>query len=284
MPLDVKIRQINAAVDRYINKVNRRNQPLDYWKTEKQFKQFMNLLKGSLSAQMKEVADRFMVVKDSRVKNTNPNMREYLGSWMHRNFKPLGNYLVLSDLEAYFKDVFEYSAKTSYIQHGVIAKAQVDFTLTNDLYLTEIRDQASYLLNKSSVDDTTFNSLFGIISDGLTEGLTSYEVAQTILENVNGISSARAMTIANTETANTMGKANIAWMRENGVNQKEWITAGNNPCRICDMNEADGSIPVDDYFSSGDDTVPAHPNCECYVNSVKADLAEISNEELWNGD
>ncbi|HWZ65623.1 MAG TPA: phage minor head protein [Patescibacteria group bacterium] len=283
MSLDYKIRQINAAVGRYLNKVNRRNQPLDYWKTEKQFQQFTNLLKDGLSDQMSDIADNFAHVKDSRLKPTNPDFKTYLGSWMHKNFRGLGTRVPKADVESYLTNVFEYSAKTSYLQQGILVKSQVKFNLTNDFYLQEIADQAGYLLNKSSIDSTTFDALFEIIYEGLTDGLTPYEVSVTITENIDMISGSRALLIANTETANAMGKAQQAWMKENGIHEKEWVTAGKNICPICRDNAAQGPIPVNQEFQSGHIAVPAHPNCECYVNSVKTNLSDIPIGDLWDG-
>lgn len=50
-----------------------------------------------------------------------------------------------------------------------------------------------------------------------------------------------------------------------GVVEKSWIAGGSNPCDICLDNEGDGPIPIDQQFSSGDDTPTAHPSCACSV-------------------
>ena len=36
-------------------------------------------------------------------------------------------------------------------------------------------------------------------------------------------------------------------------------------CELCEDNEAQGWIPEDEAFDSGDDDAPAHPNCTCDV-------------------
>jgi hypothetical protein len=52
--------------------------------------------------------------------------------------------------------------------------------------------------------------------------------------------------------------------------RKEWIL-GPNPCVICEENADEGDIDLDDVFPSGDDSPPAHPNCECAVIPVVED-------------
>ena len=51
-----------------------------------------------------------------------------------------------------------------------------------------------------------------------------------------------------------------------GQKYKRWITAGDE--LVSDMdeaNEAEGWIPIDESFSSGDLQPPSHPNCRCTV-------------------
>lgn len=263
-----------SSLDRYISKVSRRNQPLDYWRTKSEYRKFKSLVKSLLVSQINHISARL---------SKETFLPAHADNWLLANFLNLSNIVDTKDLEDYFSKVFVFAVKTSYLQNGVVAKSespQVEFSLTNQFYIDQINNQADYLINQSSIDDTTRSQLFDIISGGLNDGLTPYEVASLISDQVDGISEKRATTIAITETANSMGMAQMAWMRENGVAEKEWVTAGNNPCRICDMNEAESPIPIDSYFSSGDDTVPAHPNCilpDQLVNAV-AVSAKLTSE------
>jgi hypothetical protein len=77
-----------------------------------------------------------------------------------------------------------------------------------------------------------------------------------------------------TELANAVSTSELDQYTEQGVAEKQWVTAGANPCEDCIANEDAGIIPIDESFDSGDDTVPAHPNCECYVQGV------IGSEEI----
>lgn len=57
-----------------------------------------------------------------------------------------------------------------------------------------------------------------------------------------------------------------AWRLKAGV-MKAWYCASN-PCDICQDNEDDGRIPIDQEFSSGDIAPPVHLNCECLMSLI----------------
>ena len=82
----------------------------------------------------------------------------------------------------------------------------------------------------------------------------------------------RAMRIARTEISNSYNFGQLDSVRQAreegwlpGEPEKSWIAGGANPCEICEGNEADGPIPIDQQFSSGHDTPTAHPSCACSV-------------------
>jgi hypothetical protein len=179
------------------------------------------------------------------------------------------------------KDFFEWSAKTQYKRMGILVKADPTFELTNPNYIAQLQTRAAYLLNQSSLDETTLNQLIDIIATGKLDGLTNDEVASVLSDNFDNISDSRGQMIARTESANALGQANLATMVENGVKTKSWVTAGGHPCEICEGNEEDGEIPVDQPFSSGDDSEPGHPNCECYTMGNEIDLDSI---DIWGGE
>ena len=88
--------------------------------------------------------------------------------------------------------------------------------------------------------------------------------------------------IANTEANQAMSSAQQAFLKENGVGTKKWVGAGPNTCAICQGNEDQGPIPIDDEFESGDVTPPGHPGCECYEDAgEEIDLDSI--DVLWDG-
>ena len=76
----------------------------------------------------------------------------------------------------------------------------------------------------------------------------------------------RRETIAITEQRMATEAGKEALAKERGAKFKLWITAGDERVSDIDVaNEAQGWIPVDEAFSSGDDVPPSHPNCRCTV-------------------
>jgi hypothetical protein len=71
----------------------------------------------------------------------------------------------------------------------------------------------------------------------------------------------RAGVIARTEMVNAYQTGLHTFGHESGATGKEWQDVGAED--QCADNSAQGPIPIDDTFDSGDDYPPAHPNCRC---------------------
>lgn len=275
------LNRIDLAIDRYIRKLSRRNEPLEYYRTQREYKAFRTQFKTAITKQMSDIADELNNTKDNRL--TGPDGATYTKHHLLQKFVPISNYIDKNNVVKYYKSVYNYTVKTAYQRNGVIAKGDFTFNITNKNIIAQLGDQANSLLDLSSLDSTTQDQLWNIISTGIDDGLTPYEIADTIQANIGGISDYRANMIADTETANIMGNANLDFMTNNGVEYKQWVTAGDNPCDECQSNEDAGEIPVDENFPTGDDSEPAHPNCECYVDAVQMDLTDVPDSELWSG-
>lgn len=182
--------------------------------------------------------------------------------------------------KATMEQEFRARAQQGMTQTNAISNSK-GFKLYDKFYTGSLDNQANYLLNKSTIDQTTRDRIFTIIRDGKLNLLTNDEIAKVITSEFETISAERAFMIARTETAQAMMSGQMAGMRESGVRNKQWITAGANICPICDMNADQGMIGINEQFNSGDDAPPAHPNCECYVEAGIIDLSEIN---LWDGE
>lgn len=166
-------------------------------------------------------------------------------------------------------------------QEGFISIGGNNFNVSNTQYIGALKSSTNYLLQKSSLDDVTRKTMIDTIAKGKALGLTNDEVADLLMsDEYLDIADWRADMIARTETANAMMDGQLASMQENGVKTKAWVVAGPG-CTICDPNEDDGFIDIDSDFSSGDDSPPAHPNCECYLDSGMIDLESI---DIWGGE
>lgn len=165
-------------------------------------------------------------------------------------------------------------------EEGFISLGGNSFNVTNVQYINALKSSSNYLLQKSSLDEVTRKTIIDTIAKGKSMGLTNDEVADLLTsDEYLDIANWRADMIARTETANAMMDGQLAGMKENGVTTKAWVVAGPG-CTICDPNEDDGFISMDDNFSSGDDSPPGHPNCECYLESGMIDLDSI---DIWGG-
>ncbi len=128
----------------------------------------------------------------------------------------------------------------------------------------------------TNIDETTRDMLAGDIDDAFKEGWSSATLANKLEENY-AFSDSRAETIARTEIARADQEGSMKAYRASGVvHNKAWLLA-EEPCAICEENENDGIIGIDELFSSGDDAAPAHPNCECTVTPIVGE-AEDDNE------
>lgn len=74
-----------------------------------------------------------------------------------------------------------------------------------------------------------------------------------------------ARRIALTELYRAINAALLEAYRAQKVNKVRWVTRSGHPCQICITNEAAGAIPLGQPFPSGDQSPPAHPNCECVL-------------------
>lgn len=121
--------------------------------------------------------------------------------------------------------------------------------------------------------EATRDLIRGTILNAEVEGWSN-SMLKTALEEHYAFSADRAEVIARTELKMANGAGNIIGYRSSGVVKgKEWSTSADDSCEDCAANEAEGEVPLDQDFQSGDDTVPAHPNCNCSVSPVLDDGA-----------
>ncbi len=286
------------AVDRFLRKATKRNDPLETFRATENYKKFEAEIVAGMIAQAKYAAAHISEAKIWQEGQTKTQIEAAASSWLDKHLPPLADYLNYDTVHACLYNAFIWCIQANYERLGLrITKAvdptePFDFTLTNKHYINALKDDASYLLNTKSkgYDQTTKSQMVNLIRDRRMVSDTIDELGDQITKQFGeaGVSSYRGFMIANTETARAFGSANNAFMGENGVEKKQWVTAGGNPCADCLSNEDQGPIPVDDNFDSGDATEPAHPNCECYIEAVMPDLGSMSQEELdslvlWDG-
>jgi len=275
------------ATDRFLRKAKKQNEPFQAFLQTDAYNAFYKSLASATLKQGTSVADALRNYDQSTSLAMNDDLqpltevqKTHVAQLVADSMPSLSDLLTPEQLVKALKSAFAYSAIQQYKRWGLIAKADVTFKLTNQKYIEMLNDQANYLLNQSSIDNTTREQLINLIKNGKLDGMTIDEIASEIDDQFGEISKTRADVIARTETAQAMGSANNATMIENGVQTKHWVLAGSNVCEICQGNADDGSMPVDEEFSSGDMNEPAHPRCECYTEADEIDLDSV---DIWDG-
>ncbi len=133
------------------------------------------------------------------------------------------------------------------------------------------------------IDETTRDEINKIITEGLKNNIGRDDIADEI-EKSFWFSADRAEMIATTEIAMANGRSNLESFhaaRRVGVKVKKSWLPDPDACPICQENGDAGPIDLDDDFPSGDDTVPAHPWCEC---AILPEVEEEADDDVEQAD
>lgn len=132
------------------------------------------------------------------------------------------------------------------------------------------RERAGELIGKNArgtgeLAETTRKRIRAAITNGLEENIGRDGITDLLRDDF-AFSDARAQLIAGTEIAHANGHSShqgLLTAQATGLTiEHSWICE-ETACQICLDNEAQGWIPVDDKFASGDLNPTAHPNCRC---------------------
>ncbi len=278
-----KLQRLNAALSQFISKANRKNEPLESFRETESFQQFTGKISKGIGKQIKWTADNLDQIdflQDEELKDS--EFEAQLGQWLQNNMPAITEYVSQEKIYQYLNAAFVWSCIASYARIGVIQKsASINFELTNPHYIAALKDQANYLLHRSSMDETTRKRMITFIRDHRLSMGDINDLADALSIEFEGVNDTRAWLIANTETNQAMSTAQNAFLKENGIGTKVWIPAGPSTCAICQGNADQGPIPVDDSFESGDTHPPGHPGCECYEDA--GEEIDLDSIPLWDG-
>lgn len=288
--MNTLVKSITKSLDIYIddtlNKVNGVNKPYRAIKRTDYYKEFQTKFTNGISKQAKWVDENLINLLssagiDDDLQPLGIEQKQKLQGLVKRDMPALSDFVTEFSVFQGLKDFFEWSAKQQYKRWGYLVKSKVEFTLTNTEYINALKNRAAYLLNQSSLDQTTVDEIINIIADSKLGGMTNDEVRMVLKDTFDEVSDYRGEMIARTESANAIGDANHATAIQNGAQTHSWVLAGGGTDDLCVGNVDDGEIPVNQAFSSGDLSEPAHPNCECYTEAGEIDLDSI---DLWGGE
>jgi hypothetical protein len=264
-------------LDRFMEKSRKVNKPYKAIQKTDEYARFNSIFEHGIKDQGKWVSDQLpdLMKSASIPDDLEPlelDQKQRLRGIIKRDMPNLTSYVSQQKTFELLKEFFEWSAKNRYKQWGYMVKSdKLDFTLTNPKYIKQLEDRAAYLMNQSSLDQTTIDDIISSVSESRLDGMTNSEAAQVLSDTFDEVSTSRADMITRTESANAMGDANYATAVENGATTHDWVKADPNGAEDeCDDNEAEGEIPIDQEFSSGDLSEPAHPNCVLGGQEVEA--------------
>jgi hypothetical protein len=115
-----------------------------------------------------------------------------------------------------------------------------------------------------NIMDTVRNDIATSIKTSLGLGETTDEAVQRMSDIIDPVD--RAELIAQTESVNAYNAGLMEFGNQSDAVGKEWETAGAED--ECADNEAEGPIPFDDDFVSGDSEPTAHPRCRCALRLI----------------
>jgi SPP1 gp7 family putative phage head morphogenesis protein len=174
----------------------------------------------------------------------------------------------LAGIEATREEVVKLLAQAAQ-NGGYAAFVQIDFEapagitdLVNTQAVAWAEKHAAELVTK--LDEDTRDMIRSAVVQAQEEGWSTKALADA-LQETHGFSDARASMIARTETIRADCQGNLAAYKNSGlVSGKKWILGSEHTGDDeCNDNAAEGEIPLDQDFSSGDEAPPAHPNCVC---------------------
>lgn len=156
------------------------------------------------------------------------------------------------------------------INPGGITPTSKTFSLENPRAVAFFKKTGGSVDYIKGIQTTTGDQLRTIIADALETGQSYSKTAKIISDAFDGpISRDRAQTIAVYETAQAYENGNrefAASIADEGVNmEKKYQTSEDDLVSdLCQGNQDDGWIPLDEAHSSGVQQPPGHVRCRCY--------------------
>lgn len=112
------------------------------------------------------------------------------------------------------------------------------------------------------------------------QGLSPEEIQKRMAQFTKEKIKERAEIIAQTEMRYAVSQGEKQVMANRGAKYKVAISSRDDIVSdVCQKNEAQGPIPIDKPFASGNDTPPFHPRCRCTVSFITSDAQAEREKE-----
>lgn len=148
---------------------------------------------------------------------------------------------------------------------------------TQELVKGVMSENTMHYVTKMGEDMKT--ELRKIAVQSYDQKLAPREIAKEMASKIDGMSEARARTIARTETLRASNLANYAQAKQMGA-QSFTVTSDPNRCPVCGELYGDGTIVFS--IDQNDMIPPIHPNCGCiprYSMKSPEDLGVLDTSE-----
>ncbi len=156
--------------------------------------------------------------------------------------------------------------REAFAAHGISTAAQlrvgIDLrSVVDHAAVSYARERAAELIRDFA--KTTPEMMRATVARALEEGWSAGRLRDVLRSNY-GFSPARALSISRTELARSRRAGGQFGAEKAGAQSKHWdIGDDEESCAECQNNAAEGWIPLDADFPSGDDP---HPNCTCSIS------------------
>jgi Phage Mu protein F like protein len=149
------------------------------------------------------------------------------------------------------------------------AAKSLDMENSEDIASKYLRENSLSKLT-GELNSTSVERLQNAIADAWDAGGSYTDIVGAIKDTFEDFSDQRADLIAQTEAADAYNAGRRETALALDFDEHSWETESGDPCPVCEENESQGWIDIDEDFSSGDDAPTAHPNCLCVANFRKS--------------
>jgi ABC-type transporter Mla subunit MlaD len=190
-----------------------------------------------------------------------PQARTFAHSLLPRSLQPL-SFAATRGEQSEYND-----AITTLI--GAAAKSLDASAAVGEDYAGEYLAQNSLAKLTGALAQTSIERLQDALATAWDAGGSYDQMVKAVNDTFDDFSERRAGLIAQTESADAYNAGRQEIATSLGFDEHAWETESGDPCPICEANEAQGYIDIDQDFASGDDAPTSHPNCLCVVNFRK---------------
>ena len=147
--------------------------------------------------------------------------------------------------------------------------AKTTFNLANPRAVAWFQQNGGSVEKIAGIQRTTGDQIKTIITKALDEGWSYNQTAKEISVRFNGFSRERALVIAVNETALAYEEGNMLFSQslvDDGVRMEKMYQTSedNRVSELCQGNQNDGWIPLNQLHTSGVQQPPGHIRCRCY--------------------